>query len=81
MVPTVLGGNSLLEITTFGKLAGENAFKHAVYASNKPSDDSQKEKDTQYIQNIYAQENSINFYPQRESLGELFYKDVGIVRQ
>ena len=25
-----LGGNSLLEITAFGKLAGENAYKHAL---------------------------------------------------
>lgn len=75
-----LGGNSLLEITTFGKLAGENAFKYAVHTRNNPSDDRQKEKDVQTIQNIYAQENSINFYTQRENLGQLFYKDVGIVR-
>ncbi len=27
-----LGGNSLLEITAFGKLAGENAYKYAVSA-------------------------------------------------
>lgn len=75
-----LGGNSLLEITTFGKLAGENALKHAVYASKKPADDAQKQKDIAYIQNIYAQRSKINFYTQRETLGTLFYKDVGIVR-
>ena len=29
---------------------------------------------------LYAKENSINFYEQREALGKLFYEKVGIVR-
>ena len=75
-----LGGNSLLEITAFGKFAGENAYKHAVYASNKKADDRQLQHDKQQIESIYAKENSINFYTHRESLGKLFYEKVGIVR-
>ena len=75
-----LGGNSLLEITAFGKLAGENAYKHAVYASNKEADDTQLALDKKNIINIYAQENSLNFYDNREALGKLFYENVGIVR-
>lgn len=75
-----LGGNSLLEITTFGKLAGENAVKHALYASNKPADDTQLKNDSAYIEKIYEQSSSINFYTHRETLGRLFYKDVGIVK-
>ena len=76
-----LGGNSLLEITAFGRLAGENAYKHAVYASNKEADNSQQTLDKAYISDIYAQENPVNFYPYRELLGNLFYEKVGIVRE
>lgn len=76
-----LGGNSLLEITAFGKLAGENAYKHAVYASSKPADNSQKEKDSTEIEILFSQETTRNFYPYREALGTLFYEKVGIVRE
>ena len=76
-----LGGNSLLEITAFGKIAGENAFKHALQASNKPAGNSQQEKDSSEIEIIFSQEPNGNFYPYRESLGNLFYEKVGIVRE
>lgn len=76
-----LGGNSLLEIIAFGRLVGENAYKHAVYASNKEADNTQKALDKAQIENIYAQENTSNFYPYRELLGNLFYEKVGIVRE
>ena len=76
-----LGGNSLLEITAFGKIAGENAYKHAVYASSKPADNSQKEKDSTEIEILFSQETTSNFYPYREALGNLFYEKVGIVRE
>ncbi len=75
-----LGGNSLLEITAFGKFAGENAYKHAVYASNKKADDKQLQQDKKEIEAIYKKENTLNFYEKRESLGKLFYEKVGIVR-
>jgi len=75
-----LGGNSLLEITAFGKFAGENAYKHAVYASNKKADDKQLQQDKKEIDNIFIKENYINFYEKREELGKLFYDKVGIVR-
>ena len=76
-----LGGNSLLEITTFGKLAGENAYKHAVYASNKPADETQKHQDEVFIQSLYdTSEITEDFYTQRENLGRCFYEKVGIVR-
>lgn len=75
-----LGGNSLLEITAFGRFAGENAYKHSIYASSKPADDTQLQKDKAHLESIYAQESSVNFYEQREALGKLFYQNVGIVR-
>ncbi|PHS40112.1 MAG: succinate dehydrogenase [Sulfurovum sp.] len=76
-----LGGNSLLEIIAFGRFTGENAYKHAVYASNKEADNTQKAQDKAQIEDIYAQENTSNFYPYRELLGNLFYEKVGIVRE
>jgi len=75
-----LGGNSLLEIVAFGRFAGENAYKHAIYASTKPEEGAQREKDRREIEALFAQENAQNFYPYREALGDLFYDKVGIVR-
>jgi succinate dehydrogenase / fumarate reductase flavoprotein subunit len=75
-----LGGNSLLEITAFGRFAGQNAHKHAMFASTKKADDTQLQKDRENIEKIYAQEHTINFYENREELGKLFYDNVGIVR-
>jgi succinate dehydrogenase / fumarate reductase flavoprotein subunit len=75
-----LGGNSLLEITAFGKVAGANAYKHAVDASSKPADDTQRQKDTKEIETLLSQKKPVNFYPYRERLGNLFYDKVGIVR-
>jgi succinate dehydrogenase / fumarate reductase flavoprotein subunit len=76
-----LGGNSLLEIIAFGKFAGENAYKQAVYASNKKADDTQLQRDKKEIEALYSKENNINFYSQRKVLGKLFYEKVGIVRE
>ena len=75
-----LGGNSLLEITTFGKFAGENAYKYAIYASNKKADNAQLMRDKKEIESIYSKQTHSNFYTHRKTLGELFYNKVGIVR-
>jgi succinate dehydrogenase/fumarate reductase flavoprotein subunit len=76
-----LGGNSLLEITTFGRLAGQNASKYAQQSVvSEESDETQLNEDKCYIEALYAQEHSINFYDKRETLGKLFYEKVGIVR-
>ena len=76
-----LGGNSLLEITAFGKFAGENAYRYTQSADSKPADDTQKQNDTAQIESLLSQEETINFYPYRETLGNLFYEKVGIVRE
>ena len=75
-----LGGNSLLEITALGRFAGENAYKHAVYASSKSADDTQHRKDRDDIEALFAKERAGSFYPYQEELGQLFYEKVGIVR-
>lgn len=76
-----LGGNSLLEITAFGRFAGENACKHSIYASSKAADETQLQKDRTEIEAIFNKESNINFYTYREVLGSLFYEKVGIVRE
>ncbi len=76
-----LGGNSLLEIVAFGRFAGSNATKHAMFARTTPANDTQLLKDKDYIAHIFTQEHSVNFYPIRQRLGVLLYHKVGIVRQ
>jgi succinate dehydrogenase/fumarate reductase flavoprotein subunit len=75
-----LGGNSLLEITAFGRLAGENAYKHAVYASNKPADNSLLHTSRTKIDALFEKSPSVDFYTHKHDLGKLFYTHVGIVR-
>ncbi len=75
-----LGGNSLLEITAFGRFAGENAYKHAVYASSKPADNSVQHACQKKIERLFEQEAPIDFYTHRQALGRLFYENVGIIR-
>ena len=75
-----LGGNSLLEITTFGKFAGEYAHKYATTADVTKVDETQLQQDKQYIENLYKQDDPLNFYGQRKKLGKLLYENAGIVR-
>jgi succinate dehydrogenase / fumarate reductase flavoprotein subunit len=75
-----LGGNSLLEITTLGALAAQNAVHYAAQTQAKEANDNQLKKDNIMIQILYAQENRINFYEHRESLGKFLYENVGIIR-
>jgi len=76
-----LGGNSLLEITAFGKIAGENACHYAQSASSPSTDDTQQQKDALYIASLLSQKEPVNFYSYREKLGNTFYEKVGIVRE
>ncbi len=75
-----LGGNSLLEITAFGRFAGENAYKHAVYASSKPANSNVLHACQKKIERLFTQEAPIDFYTHRKALGKRFYENVGIVR-
>ena len=73
-----LGGNSLLEIVVFGKQAGVNAAKYALGAEN--TECSQAESENEKYQ-LESGKNEIDFYEVREHIGNLFYKNVGIVRK
>ena len=72
-----LGGNSLLEIVVFGKEAGLNA---ALYAKENLRTTSIKTDEKSVIDEIKEYENVLDFYAKREHIGDLFYKNVGIVR-
>ena len=72
-----LGGNSLLELIVFGKLTGEKA---ATFVENDTKSGEHTILDTSNL-NGDAQEIEIDFYKVREELGDLFYADVGMVRE
>lgn len=69
-----LGGNSLLEIVVFGKQAGEGAANFALKHKVK----SQANLDYELNR---PHKGEIDFYEVREHIGDLFYKNVGIVRK
>jgi len=75
-----LGGNSLLEIISFGKLAGESAYSYAKDIERLEVSDNQLQKDIAHISELFERDTSINFYKKREEIGKLFYDSVGIVR-
>jgi succinate dehydrogenase/fumarate reductase flavoprotein subunit len=75
-----LGGNSLLELVTLGKLAGESAATYAKEATPVLADHSQLQSDRRFIQGVYSLSNQINFYEKRDFIGKIFYRNAGIVR-
>lgn len=71
-----LGGNSLLELIVFGKQAGESAAEYALTNTDAIVD----VNNSTIIEELENYTNEIDFYKIKESLGELFYQDVGISR-
>jgi len=77
-----LGGNSLLEIVTYGKVAGLSAAKAAkeLLEYKEPSKE-QYNKDKESITNIIERENQGDFYKIKKELGKLFFNNVGLFRE
>jgi len=90
-----LGGNSLLEIVSLGRLAGNNAVGgdcHRTNNTNEPIGDTppccsdatstnQLESDKEYIESLFEEYPwEKNFYTIQNQLGEEFYNKAGIVR-
>ncbi|MEA3512304.1 MAG: FAD-dependent oxidoreductase [Campylobacterota bacterium] len=76
-----LGGNSLLEIVTFGRLVGKNVSldsKEIVSIENKEY--SVFINDKKNIEDIFDLESKVDFYDKRQIMGKLFYEDVGLFR-
>lgn len=74
-----LGGNSLLEIVTFGKIAGKNAASINDNYEYKSINDIQV-SDTQRIDNIFNMEVNENLYTIKSNLAKMMFKDVGLFR-
>lgn len=76
-----IGGNSLLDIVTFGKIAGKHAAdKSAKIDSFEEKVTVQFKNDTFFINEVYKFSNQINFYEKKEFMGKIFFKNVGLFR-
>ncbi len=74
-----LGGNSLLEIISLGRLAGRNASKAEFTALN--SDNRQLKRDMEYIESLFEEYPwDREFYEIQDELGDKFYRYAGIVK-
>lgn len=74
-----LGGNSLLEIISLGRLAGKNASLSEF--SNINDNKSQLTIDREYIESLFDDYPwDRNFYQIQDELGEKFYRYAGIVK-
>ncbi len=78
-----LGGNSLLDIITFGKKVASSAVKSIDL--NIKYDETKEYNvylaDKSYINNIFKLSNKLSFYDSKEQLGKLLYKSVGLFRE
>ncbi len=75
-----LGGNSLLEIVVFGREAGKSAANFTFCDDKNSSNFDCKTKEN-ILEEIKSYTNEIDFYAKRSAVGEMFYKQVGIVRR
>mgnify|MGYP003425701551 FL=1 len=75
-----LGGNSLLEIVTFGKIAGINASNDEKNISKIHTLNKSLKQDEENINKIYNYSNKINFYKQKDDIGNLLFNNLGLFR-
>ena len=78
-----LGGNSLLEIVSLGRLAGKNAVGCVSQRTDTTNATTTKQlkADQEYIEGLFEEYPwEQNFYTLQNALGEKFYKHAGIVR-
>ena len=75
-----LGGNSLLEIVTFGKIAGINASEASKTAYHKNIVNQELIKSKEEINALYSYPNLINFYFEKERISNLLFKNLGLFR-
>lgn len=75
-----LGGNSLLEGTVFGQLAGKKAKEYIKKVDFYPVDYNVVIKDISNIDKIFSSDSSKNFNAIRISMGNCLFSKVGIKR-
>ena len=72
-----LGGNSLLEIVAFGRLAARNALDGCRNTTKEVGASEAQKR----IEAIFSREGKYNPYHKRKILGKRLYHDLGIVRE
>ena len=75
-----LGGNSLLDIVVFGKVAGEEAIKFARENDFVNGGESALEDDNKYIQSLFDKENTESLADIRDELGHIMYNHFGVFK-
>lgn len=75
-----LGGNSLLELVVFGRHCGEKAAEFGSKTPAPISNNPQLAKDTNFVRGVMYFTNQIDFYQKQEMLANIFYNNVGLVR-
>ncbi|RXJ68620.1 succinate dehydrogenase [Halarcobacter ebronensis] len=76
-----LGGNSLLEIVTFGKIAGENAAKNSKNKETFEVERRRVQEIEKELEEILKKECKTSFYSTKNELGKLFFNNVGLFRE
>ena len=75
-----LGGNSLLEIVTFGKIAGTNASNDGKNILEIRTSNNYVKLEEEKINKIFNYSNKINFYTQKDNIGNLLFNNLGLFR-
>jgi succinate dehydrogenase / fumarate reductase flavoprotein subunit len=76
-----LGGNSLLEIIVFGKIAGKDAIKNLEDIKIESKEYKIYKDNKAYIDTIFDYPNRYDFYNTKKLLGDTLYKNVGLFRE
>ena len=75
-----LGGNSLLELVVFGRHCGSSAAEYAAKHPATTGENPQHAKDANFARGVMYFTNQIDFYQKQEMLANIFYNNVGLVR-
>jgi len=74
-----LGGNSLLEIVAFGRLAARYALERPL-SSDPAAAEATERQSAEWIDGLFAKPAEFSLYQKRKILGKRLYHDLGIVR-
>ena len=74
-----LGGNSLLEIITFGKLSGKKAFE-SIDKNNLKNENIKEESNLEYIEDLLSKTKKDSIYKIKRDIGENLFKYAGIFK-
>ena len=75
-----LGGNSLLDIVVFGRVAGEEAIKFARENDFVDGGEEKLNDDNAYIQSLFDKENKESLADIRDELGHIMYNYFGVFK-